>query len=38
VLKGTTASALYGSLGKDGAIMITTKKGQQPLWDHGYEL
>ncbi len=27
VLKGTTASALYGSLGKDGAIMITTKKG-----------
>jgi TonB-linked SusC/RagA family outer membrane protein len=27
VLKGTTASALYGSLGKDGAIMITTKSG-----------
>lgn len=27
VLKGTTASALYGSIGKDGAIMITTKKG-----------
>jgi len=27
VLKGTTASALYGSLGKDGAIMITTKTG-----------
>src|SRR5512133_2343707 len=27
VLKGTTASALYGSLGKDGALMITTKKG-----------
>ncbi len=25
VLKGTTASALYGSRGKDGAIMITTK-------------
>ena len=29
VLKGTTASALYGSIGKDGAIMITTKKGIQ---------
>jgi len=27
VLKGTSASALYGSRGKDGAIMITTKKG-----------
>lgn len=26
VLKGTAASALYGSLGKDGAIMITTKR------------
>lgn len=25
VLKGTAASALYGSRGKDGAIMITTK-------------
>ncbi len=27
VLKGTAASALYGSRGKDGAIMITTKRG-----------
>jgi TonB-linked SusC/RagA family outer membrane protein len=27
VLKGTSASALYGSRGKDGAIMITTKRG-----------
>lgn len=27
VLKGATASALYGSRGGDGAIMITTKKG-----------
>ncbi|MDH7459937.1 SusC/RagA family TonB-linked outer membrane protein [Chitinophagaceae bacterium 26-R-25] len=27
VLKGTTASALYGSRGKDGAIMIITKRG-----------
>ena len=26
VLKGATASALYGSRGRDGAIMITTKK------------
>ena len=26
VLKGPTASALYGSVGKDGAIMITTKR------------
>lgn len=29
VLKGTTASALYGSIGKDGAIMITTKTGSK---------
>jgi TonB-linked SusC/RagA family outer membrane protein len=28
VLKGTAASALYGSLGKDGAIMITTKRAR----------
>lgn len=27
VLKGATASALYGSRGANGAIMITTKKG-----------
>lgn len=27
VLKGTSASALYGSRGKDGAILITTRKG-----------
>jgi TonB-linked SusC/RagA family outer membrane protein len=27
VLKGATASALYGSIGRDGAIMITTKRG-----------
>ena len=27
LLKGTSASALYGSRGKDGAIMITTKRG-----------
>lgn len=29
VLKGATASALYGSKGSSGAIMITTKKGSQ---------
>ncbi len=29
VLKGATASALYGSVGKDGAIMITTKRGKK---------
>ncbi len=29
VLKGTTASALYGSRGKDGAILITTKKAKE---------
>jgi TonB-linked SusC/RagA family outer membrane protein len=29
VLKGATASALYGSRGGNGAIMITTKKGGQ---------
>ena len=27
VLKGATASALYGSRAKDGVVMITTKKG-----------
>ena len=27
VLKGAPASALYGSLGRNGAIMITTKRG-----------
>ena len=29
VLKGATASALYGSRGGSGAIMITTKKGKE---------
>ncbi|AIZ40311.1 SusC/RagA family TonB-linked outer membrane protein [Cellulophaga baltica] len=29
VLKGATASALYGSVGRNGAIMITTKKGEK---------
>ncbi|MCL5245570.1 SusC/RagA family TonB-linked outer membrane protein [Cellulophaga sp. 20_2_10] len=29
VLKGATASALYGSAGRNGAIMITTKKGEK---------
>ncbi|QJB40604.1 SusC/RagA family TonB-linked outer membrane protein [Chitinophaga oryzae] len=29
VLKGATASALYGSRGLNGAIMITTKKGSR---------
>lgn len=28
VLKGTSASVLYGSLGRNGAIMITTKNAQ----------
>ena len=28
VLKGTAAASLYGSLGINGAIMITTKKGK----------
>src|SRR5690606_25350561 len=28
VLKGTAASALYGSRGKNGAIMITTKRAK----------
>jgi TonB-linked SusC/RagA family outer membrane protein len=36
VLKGTTASALYGSIGKDGAIMITTKKGTKD--ERGFEV
>lgn len=29
VLKGATASALYGSVGRNGAIMITTKRGKK---------
>ncbi|MBS5980950.1 MAG: TonB-dependent receptor plug domain-containing protein, partial [Dysgonomonas mossii] len=29
ILKGSTASALYGSKGDGGAIMITTKKGSE---------
>jgi len=29
VLKGPAATALYGSLAKDGAIIITTKKGKK---------
>jgi TonB-linked SusC/RagA family outer membrane protein len=29
VLKGANASALYGSIGRNGAIMITTKRGTQ---------
>jgi TonB-linked SusC/RagA family outer membrane protein len=28
VLKGGNAAALYGNIGKDGAIMITTKRGK----------
>ncbi len=28
ILKGTAASSLYGSLARNGAIMITTKKGK----------
>ena len=28
VLKGTAAAALYGSLGRDGAVQITTKTGK----------
>ncbi len=35
ILKGATASALYGSRGRDGAIMITTKKGANK---HGVEV
>lgn len=31
VLKGATASALYGSLGRDGALLITTKRGKNKL-------
>lgn len=29
ILKGATASALYGVRGRDGAIMVTTKKGEE---------
>jgi len=29
VLKGATASALYGSIGRSGALMITTKRGEK---------
>ncbi|MCM5527675.1 SusC/RagA family TonB-linked outer membrane protein [Parasegetibacter sp. NRK P23] len=33
VLKGTTAAALYGSRGKNGAILITTKKASKSGWN-----
>lgn len=47
VLKGPTASALYGSRGQNGAILITTKKGagkkgivvelnSSNVWDNGF--
>lgn len=29
VLKGATASALYGARGGSGAVMITTKRGKE---------
>lgn len=29
VLKGSTASSLYGSVGRNGAIMVTTKRGKK---------
>ncbi|MCH7412079.1 SusC/RagA family TonB-linked outer membrane protein [Belliella sp. R4-6] len=29
VLKGATASALYGAIGRNGALMITTKRGKK---------
>jgi TonB-dependent SusC/RagA subfamily outer membrane receptor len=29
VLKGTSAAALYGSIGKNGAILYTTKRGKR---------
>ncbi len=39
VLKGATASALYGSRGKDGVVMITTKnKGTKKGLGVGYNL
>ncbi|WP_462248473.1 SusC/RagA family TonB-linked outer membrane protein [Ekhidna sp.] len=31
VLKGATASALYGSIGRNGALLITTKRGKNAL-------
>ena len=31
VLKGATASALYGSLGRNGALLISTKRGKNKL-------
>jgi TonB-linked SusC/RagA family outer membrane protein len=47
ILKGPTASALYGSRGQNGAILITTKKGaakkgftveinSSNVWDNGF--
>lgn len=38
VLKGTTASALYGSRGRNGAIMITTKTGKKGKFTAGINL
>lgn len=38
VLKGSAASALYGSRGQNGVIMITTKKGKKGKKDFEVEL
>ncbi|WP_462318533.1 TonB-dependent receptor plug domain-containing protein [Marinilabilia sp.] len=38
VLKGSAASALYGSRGQNGVIMITTKKGKKGTKDFSVEI
>jgi TonB-linked SusC/RagA family outer membrane protein len=38
VLKGSAASALYGSRGQNGVIMITTKKGRKGRKDFSVEI
>ncbi|MGD9558401.1 MAG: SusC/RagA family TonB-linked outer membrane protein [Mangrovibacterium sp.] len=38
VLKGSAASALYGSRGQNGVIMITTKKGKKGVKDFEVEV
>ena len=38
VLKGSAASALYGSRGQNGVIMVTTKKGKKGTTDFSVEI
>ncbi len=38
ILKGLSATVLYGNLGRNGVILITTKTGTSDLVDKGFEI